>query len=117
MRVKSFVILLTLLLLPAVVLAGGKIRGKVIDSETNEALIGATVAVEGTSYGAATDVDGEFTVLNVPVGVYTVTTSFVGYARTSVSNVRVNEDLTTSLDFQLTSEAVALAARLSPYFR
>ncbi|MEC4680223.1 MAG: TonB-dependent receptor [Nitrospirota bacterium] len=109
MRVKSLMILLTLLLLPAVVLAGGKIRGKVIDSETNEALIGASVAVEGTSYGAATDVDGEFTVLNVPVGVYTVTTSFVGYASTSVSNVRVNEDLTTSLDFQLTSEAVALA--------
>lgn len=40
------------------------IKGKVVDAETNEALIGASVMVEGTTQGVITEVDGSFT-LNV----------------------------------------------------
>jgi outer membrane receptor protein involved in Fe transport len=107
---KKFVAILSLLLMPALVFAAvtGKIRGKVIDRETKEVLVGANVAVEGTSYGARTDVDGEYTILNVPVGVYSVKASFVGYAATVVSNVRVNADLTTELNFALAPEAVQI---------
>lgn len=36
------------------------IKGKVIDGAGNESLIGATVMVEGTSKGTATNIDGEF---------------------------------------------------------
>jgi outer membrane receptor protein involved in Fe transport len=94
--------------MPALLFAGvtGKIRGKVVDRESKEPLVGANVALEGTSMGARTDVDGEYTILSVPAGTYSVKASFVGYASTTVSNVRVNADLTTSLDFSLATEAI-----------
>ncbi len=48
----------------------GKITGKVLDSETNKPLFGADVVVQGTELGAATNENGEFTVLYVPAGTY-----------------------------------------------
>src|SRR5437867_5229803 len=110
MRAKPVVLLFALLLLPAMVFAGvtGKIRGKVVDRDSKESLVGANVAVEGTSLGAASDVNGEYTVSNIPAGTYSVKVSYVGYSAVTVSNVRVNADLTTSLDFAMVSEAVSL---------
>lgn len=108
MRSKQLVLLLVLLLLPAVTLAAGKIRGKVVDKESKEALIGANVSIEGTTYGAATNVDGEYVILNVPVGTYTLKATFVGYGPVTLSNIRVNNDLTTDANIQMSSEAVAL---------
>ena len=110
MNARFILSLVSLMVIPALLTAGvtGKIKGKVIDKESNEPLIGASVSVEGTSYGAPTDVNGEFTILNVPAGVYTVKSTFVGYVSTTISNVRVNADLTTELSVSLSSEAVAL---------
>jgi len=42
------------------------VHGKIIDSETGEPLIGATVYVENLRKGAATDVDGRFSILLSP---------------------------------------------------
>jgi outer membrane receptor for ferrienterochelin and colicin len=85
--------------------ANGKIAGKVTDKKTGEALIGCNVVIEGTSMGAATDVDGYYTVLNVPPGNYTLSISLVGYGPTKIKDVRVSIDLTTTIDVQL-SETV-----------
>ncbi len=110
MSKKLFVTLFVLLLLPGIVMAGvtGKIVGRVIDKQNKEALIGANISVEGTSYGASADANGDYSILNVPAGLYTVKASFVGYSPVTITGVRVNSDLTTALDFSLTSEAVAL---------
>ena len=109
---KIFLMLCILALIPAVVFAGttGKLAGKVTDKETKELLIGANVAIEGTTLGAATDINGEYSILNVSSGLYSVRVTFVGYTTQRVSNVRVNSDLTTSLDVPLSSEAVTLEA-------
>ncbi len=100
------------LLLPALLLAGttGKIKGKVLDRENGEPLPGANVSIDGTTLGAASDLNGEFIILNVPVGGYTLKCSFIGYRTMTVSSVRVNVDLTTELNFSLPSEAVELSA-------
>lgn len=110
MHARPVVLLFALLLLPGVLLAGvtGKIQGKVVDKESKETLVGANVQLEGTSYGAASDVNGEFSILNVPAGTYTVKATYVGYSPVTVTNVRVNLDLTTSLDLAMSTEAVAL---------
>ena len=100
---------LIFLVLPSLLLGAGKIRGKVTDAETRESLVGANVALEGTTYGAATDVNGEYIILNVPPGVYKIKATYVGYTPFLASNIRVNNDLTTSLDVQLRAEAVSLA--------
>ncbi len=79
----------------------GRIRGRVIDTETGEPLVGADVIIEGTELGAATDESGEFTVLYVPVGTYQVVSSYISYDPFTFTNVVVNADQTTVVNFHL----------------
>lgn len=57
----------------------GKITGKIIDAKDKAPLIGATVKVEGIFTKATTDEKGEYTILNIEVGSYTLTASYIGY--------------------------------------
>ena len=50
----------------------GKLSGKVIDADTKEPLIGANVVLLNTDLGAATDVDGNYFILNITPGTYQV---------------------------------------------
>ncbi len=104
------IMVLFLSALPATVLAGitGKIVGKVFDAQTKEPLPGANVIIKGTTFGAATDINGNYVILNVPPGTYTVSAGFIGYRTVSVQDVIVSVDLTTSRDFALPPEAVAM---------
>ena len=43
-----------------------KVTGVVIFEEDNEPVVGATVLIKGTKTGIVTDLDGKFTILNVP---------------------------------------------------
>jgi len=79
----------------------GKIAGEVKDSKTGEALIGANVAVEGTPFGAATNIDGYYVILNLSPGAYRLSASAVGYTKKTVVDVPVSIDLTTTIDFSL----------------
>ncbi len=79
----------------------GKIVGRVVDASTKEPLPGVNIIIEGTSMGAATDVDGDYIILNIPPGIYTVTASMLGYKETRTSNVKVTVDRTTRVDFKL----------------
>lgn len=88
----------------------GKIAGRVIDQETKEAVIGVTVLIEGTSLGAATDVNGYYIINNVPPGTYTLSFSAVGYQKKRVANVKVSVDFTTKQNVELRSEAVSVDA-------
>jgi len=78
----------------------GKISGQVVDKKTGTALPGATVVVVGTSLGAAADANGNYFILNVPPGSYSVRASVVGYSAVVQSGVRVNIDLTATVDFK-----------------
>ena len=95
--------LIILLLLPFMASASvtGKIAGRVVDKETRQALPGANVMVEGTAYGASTDANGEFFILNLPPGKVRVTASMVGYSRVRMEDVLVNTNATSTLLFEL----------------
>ena len=84
----------------------GKISGKVLDKNTGEALIGANVIVVGTALGASTDVDGNYFILNIPPGEYSVKSSMIGYSAFTYQNVRVSVDQTTKVDFDLVQESI-----------
>jgi outer membrane receptor protein involved in Fe transport len=86
----------------------GKISGRVMDQETNEPLIGVTVLIEGTSMGAATDVDGYYMINNVPPGNYNLIFSAVGYQKKKMTNVKVSVDFTTKQNISLKSEAISV---------
>ena len=75
-----------------------KVTGKVID-DTGEPMIGVSVQVKGTSHGAITDIDGNYSV-NVEPGA-TLIFSYVGYltqeykAKPGTLNVTLREDTET----------------------
>ena len=84
----------------------GKISGSVSSSD-GAGLAGANVQVDGTAMGAATDGDGNYTILNVPAGKYSMTASYIGYKNTTTSNVEVKTNLTTPQDFSMETSAIA----------
>ncbi len=98
-------ILLSIVLLgwATALLAGttGKIAGYVRDAQTGDPLPGVNVIIEGTRMGAATAVNGYYAILNVPPGTYTLRFSMIGYADYRVENVKVDIDLTTTINAQL----------------
>ena len=61
------------------------VSGKLVDSSNGDALIGASVAVKGTSTGALTDVDGMFKIDGLAAGSYTLVASYVGYEDKSMT--------------------------------
>ncbi len=75
----------------------GKVVGKVTDAQTGEALIGANILIEGTTLGAATDLEGNYLILNIPPGTYQVKVSYIGYETVTISEVKIVADQTTSL--------------------
>lgn len=103
MNKKLLVGLVLLMLIPAWLFAGvtGKISGYVKDHETGDPLPGVNVIIEGTMMGAASDMNGFYIILNVPVGTYTVKATYIGYKTVDISNIRVHADLTTEVNFQL----------------
>jgi hypothetical protein len=82
---KSFLLFALLVLAVGVSLlyAGttGKITGRITDAATGEPLVGATIVIKGTTMGAAADIAGNYVILGVPPGAYTVAVSMVGYQR------------------------------------
>jgi outer membrane receptor protein involved in Fe transport len=98
-----FVLFAAVCLITAFAFAGssGKIAGHVTDVRTNEALLGVTVVVKGSTLGGSTDPDGRYVILNVPPGLHTITASYIGYKKAQVKDVRVSVDFTTTLDFAL----------------
>jgi len=103
MNRKILVGLFLLLLIPTWLFAGvtGKISGYVKDQETGDPLPGVNVVIQGTMMGAATDINGFYIILNVPVGTYTLEATYIGYKTVSISNIRIHPDLTTEVNFEL----------------
>ncbi len=57
----------------------GTIRGFVYDKETGEPAIYTSVYLLKTTYGAATDINGYFTITRIPDGNYTLLVTYLGY--------------------------------------
>ncbi|HNW59620.1 MAG TPA: TonB-dependent receptor [bacterium] len=102
-------LLLTAFLLTSGVVSAattGKIAGKVIDLANNSPLPGANVQVVGTSLGAITDPQGEFFIINVPPGTYSVKTSMMGYKTMTQTGIKVAIDLTSRVNFKMEATVI-----------
>ncbi len=93
----------------------GKISGQVRDVATGTPLVGATIRIERTSLATETDEDGEFFLIQVPVGKYEVLVSHIGYTSKSQMDVRVLVDLTTpvSVDLEATTTELKQTQRVT----
>ena len=85
--------------------APGTLFGTVTDAGTGESLPGATVRIDGTSLGAATDLDGHYRIPRVPEGDHVVVVSYVGYKAQRVP-VTVSSDEDRRLDVALELDVV-----------
>ena len=82
----------------------GKISGKVTDADTKEPLIGANIIIMNTNSGAATDIDGNYFILNITPGTYEVKVSYVGYAPKTYEDVRIVANITYELNGELSTD-------------
>lgn len=86
----------------------GKIAGTVLDKKSSDPLPGANIIIVGTTLGSTTNLEGQFTILEVPPGTYDVQISYIGYKKVTLSQVRVFIDQTTRLDLTLDEETIGI---------
>lgn len=105
-RRTLFILSIVLFLSRSLIAAGsGIIKGKVMDRETKDPLPGATIVVKGTNIGAASNLNGEYTIPAVPAGNHSLTVSYVGYVTATVE-VEVVENREVEKDVLLEPTAV-----------
>ncbi len=89
-----YLFILTILFSSQFILGAAKISGKVTDASTGEPLFGANLVLEGTSIGAATNVEGKYLISDVIAGSYTLKVSYIGYEPKTVRlSLKDNEHL------------------------
>src|SRR3569833_452088 len=81
----------------------GTITGTVTDKADGKPIIGATVSIPDLRRGAITDVNGHYTLDNLPKGIYLVQVTYVGYAS---FNQRVDFTKAATLDVQLSVSSI-----------
>jgi outer membrane receptor protein involved in Fe transport len=108
MQKTAFLFLGIIFIFTSLLFAGttGKIKGKVIDAESSMPLPGVNIIVVGTTFGASTDENGNYTILNLSPGFYTLKFSMIGYAAYTIKDVKVSIDLTTNVDAKLKTEVI-----------
>ncbi len=94
------------LFLTSTALGQGKIAGRVLDQSSGESLIGVNVFLEGTTQGTVTDADGNYVVVNVRPGAYTLVFSYVGYRTQRVEGILVATGQTTRYDLRMQEEVI-----------
>jgi len=87
----------------------GTLTGKIKDKLTGEPIIGATIAVVGTSKGASSDFNGDYTIPLDP-GTYKVSISYVSYKTQTQENVKITAGQSTTLAINLETSATELSA-------
>lgn len=83
----------------------GTLKGKLTDAVTGDPLIGGSIQIAGTSFGAATNLEGEYQIFNVSSGTYTVYFRYLGYEAVEMEGVRIEEDQTLTLDVPMSPMA------------
>ena len=89
MRLTRYIILLIVMIHLLTAGTTGKLTGLISDKNSGEALIGCNVIVTDTDLGTASNALGEYFILNIPPGIYTIKFSMIGYESLILQNVNV----------------------------
>ncbi|NQV15942.1 TonB-dependent receptor [bacterium] len=115
---RSMLFIILLYLLSYTVYANtptGLLEGTIIDRDTKQPLIGANVILDRTNLGAATNGEGHFEILNVPVGSYSIRVDMIGYkgqargnvhavaSRSTITNISLEPTILTGNDIVVTA--------------
>ena len=75
----------------------GVLKGTVVDKGTGETLPNASISIVGSYYQGMTDFSGDFTILDIKPGTYSVKVQFIGYQPTLVNGVKIKGGQTKNL--------------------
>ncbi|MDX1701934.1 MAG: carboxypeptidase-like regulatory domain-containing protein, partial [Melioribacteraceae bacterium] len=105
MKISKSYLILIFLLFSSYLIYGATIKGKVTDSVTGNPLIGANVILNGSSLGAATNLEGEYVIYNVPPGDHVLRFSYIGYIilNESINIPSDNQTLLLDVEMELTT--------------
>ena len=84
----------------------GKIAGRVTDGTTGESLIGVNVVISGTQQGTTTDLDGNYVIVNVRPGDYSLRFSYIGFQPQLITDVRATTGQTTRIDLRMSEQVI-----------
>lgn len=107
-KMKTYVLtlLFSMASLASFAQATGNFKGKILDQSTKQPVVGATVQIDHSQFGAITDTSGIFTVNNIPAGTYAVTVSYIGFQTKNISEVMITPGKTYYSELEIL-EAVA----------
>ena len=87
-----------------------KVTGVVVDADTDEPIIGASVLVKGTTIGTITDLDGKYEITNIPAGSKALQVSYVGMRTVEVPiTTSAAQKIVMHPDAQVIDEVVVVA--------
>lgn len=87
-----------------------KVTGMVVDADTDEPIIGASVLIKGTTIGIITDIDGKYEINNIPAGSKSLQISFVGMKTVEVPITTSSpQKIVMNPDTQVIDEVVVVA--------
>ncbi len=110
-QVKKIILTLLTVCLPVVATSAqeaGQISGTIVDAENGETIIGASIGIIGTTNGAASDIDGNYTIRNLQPGTYDLRVSYISYQTQNITGVEVVAGETTILDIAMQTEVANL---------
>ncbi|MBN1349503.1 TonB-dependent receptor [candidate division KSB1 bacterium] len=101
----------------------GKIRGRAVDAGTESGLPGVNIMITEVwkgdtpvkidrQLGAATDISGDYFIIDVPPGIYSVAARMMGYSAVIHTRVKVNIDLSTIVNFRLSESVLDLGGEV-----
>lgn len=87
----------------------GVITGTVVDKQTQEPLISVSISLEGTSIGTVSDIDGKFTINNIPPKSYNIRVKSIDYKEIKLFNIVVTTGNAQVLDIEMERNSVNLS--------
>ena len=103
---KRQLLALLVIAMPLISASTGSIKGHVTDAATGKSIVGVSVALQKTSLGASTDIKGNYKILKVPEGVYTLTATRIGYMPATIKKVKVKPGKTIAVNISLKTQKV-----------
>lgn len=110
MKNRSFLLIVLFAATLSAQVPRGKIVGSVFDETINEPIFGANVLILGTQLGAATDIEGRFEILNVPVGEYALRITVINFKPVTKTNIVVTSVMPAEVDVRMRETVIELEA-------
>ena len=98
---KRLLLALLITAIPLMSASKGSIKGRVTDAKAGEVLVGVNVVIQKTGLGATTDRKGNFKIVKIPPGVYTLKATMIGYLPETVKGVKVKAGKSAKINFKL----------------